>query len=71
MKLFILKTDIKTEEKVKKVNDLFQNDSEILKWTFDMEDIDKVLRIEASDNASMNAVIGRIKTLGFNCSELN
>jgi len=69
-KLFILKTDIKTKKKVKAIRPFLNNHSGIIKWTIDIEDIDNVLKIEASDYLTEHDIIDKIKAQGFYCDAL-
>lgn len=70
MKLIILKTDIKTKKKVKKIKPILNNTSVIDKWTVDTEDIDNVLRIEAHDTTNEDEIIKMVHQHGFNCEAL-
>ncbi|QCX38865.1 hypothetical protein FF125_10615 [Aureibaculum algae] len=65
MELLIFKTDIKSRKKVKSIKPLFKNHSDILQWSIDLEDIDNVLRIEATDNLSENEIIDLVQLNGF------
>lgn len=69
-KILILKTDIKTKKSVKTLKSFFNNHSHIVKWNIDLEDVDNVLRIEATPNTNENAIIEQIKTFGFQCDVL-
>lgn len=70
MKLFIFSTNINTQQKVKSVHQLFNNDQNIIDFSVDIEDIDNVLRIEATDIINESDIINRVKNKGFNCVEL-
>ncbi len=70
MQLFILKTDIATHSMVRAVKSLFTFYPSITDWSVDMEDIDKVLRIEAQDDTSQKEVIKLVQTCGIHCEEL-
>lgn len=70
-KILILKTDIKTKKKIKAIRPFFNNHSDIIKWSIDIEDIDNVLKIQARDNLNEKDIINQIKTLGFYCDELD
>ena len=70
MKLLILRTDIKTKKKVKKMKPIFNNLSIINKWSIDTEDIDNVLRIEAEDSLQEADVYKLIAENGFYCEDL-
>jgi len=45
--IFIYKTNVSTQRHVQQVRTLFERVLSIKRWTFDLEDCDKVLRIEA------------------------
>ncbi len=68
--LFILRTDIKTKKKVKAIKPFLNNHSDIIKWTIDIEDIDNVLKIEATHNLNEHSIIKEIKLHGFFCDAL-
>lgn len=70
MKLVILRTDIKTKKKVKKMKPVFNNHPVISKWSIDTEDIDNVLRIEARDNIDEDEVKKLVIENGFYCEDL-
>lgn len=70
MKILIFRTDIKTKKKIKEVKPIYNNHSSILNWSIDMEDIDNVLRIEASGNFNESDVITLTNARGFNCEAL-
>ena len=44
---------------------MFNNHTEIIKWSIDLEDIDNVLRIEATTNLFEEDVIDLVKVKGF------
>ncbi|WP_341215493.1 hypothetical protein [uncultured Wocania sp.] len=69
-KLLILKTDIKTREKVRIIESFLNNHSRIIKWSIDIEDIDKVLKIEVNYNLEEEDLINQIKKIGFYCDTL-
>ncbi len=65
MELLIFQTDIKSKKKVRSLKPVFNNHSEIIKWSVDLEDIDNVLRIEATKNVSEKDIIDLIQVKGF------
>lgn len=71
MKVFIFRTDIRTKRKVKSLKPLFNNHSTIANWYIDLEDKDKVLKIEALDNLQEREVIELVREQGFSCEVLN
>ncbi|WP_435261001.1 hypothetical protein [Tenacibaculum sp. nBUS_03] len=70
MKLFIYGTDIDTEYKVKSIHKLFHEDKNIIDVSIDIEDVDNVLRIEATDYVEENDIINKVEKKGFYCVEL-
>ena len=69
-KLLIFRTDIKTKKKVKAVKQLFNSHDNIIDWSVDLEDIDNVLWIKATEQLAENDVINLIKPTGFYCDAL-
>ncbi|NMH86270.1 hypothetical protein [Flavivirga algicola] len=65
MHLLIFETNIKSEEKVKSIQSTFSKHNDILKWSIDLEDVDNVLKIEATDNITETDIINIVKTHGF------
>jgi hypothetical protein len=71
MNLLIFKTNIKSKRKVSSLKPYFNTLSSIINWTVDVQDIDKVLRIEALESLKEQDVIYLMKTQGFYCETLN
>jgi hypothetical protein len=67
--ILIFKTNINTPELIKKAGSILSAQSEIKKWNVDMDDCDKVLRIETSRYEVEN-VIGILKPHEIYCEEL-
>jgi len=65
MELFIFQTDIKSKKKIKSLKPILNQHSEILDWSVDLEDIDNVLRIEATNNLIQDEIITLVQTHGF------
>ena len=70
MNILIFKTDIETEQKLERVEPLFNNHPVILNWSVDTEDIDNVLRVEATQEAEERDIIYLVQACGFSCEEL-
>jgi len=70
MPLLIFKTNIGSQRKLNALKTVFNNLATIKRWTVDMEDIDKVLRIEAVEPLEEHHVIDLIKTIGLSCEVL-
>jgi len=67
--LLIFKTNIGSKKQVAKVAKLLNDEDEILRWNIDLQDIDRVLRIEAI-NVGKHKIISIIENAGFFCEEL-
>lgn len=65
MELLIFQTDIRSKKKIESLKPIFNNHSDIIEWSIDLEDIDNVLRIEASTNSLEDDIINLVKTKGF------
>lgn len=67
--IFIFKTSVKTKLQAKKlkphINELLPDE----KWNFDLQDCDKVLRID-SDESIVSKIRGLLQTHQFYCEEL-
>lgn len=70
MKLLIFKTNIENESRVKKVNALLAYNPAVMDWSIDMEDRDRVLRIEAEDQIIESDVMEIVNTWGLECQIL-
>ncbi len=66
---FVLKTSVKTKNQVKKhkphINKILPNE----KWNFDLEDCDKILRIDSEEKIVLK-VIDFLNIHKFYCEEL-
>ncbi|WP_299228658.1 hypothetical protein [uncultured Psychroserpens sp.] len=71
MELLLFQTNIETTQKVKLLSPILNNHSEVLKWNVDTEDIDNVLRIEATKNLKEDDVMELVRILGFDISILS
>ena len=65
MEILIFRTDIKSKKKVKSLQPIFNENANILDWSIDLEDIDNVLRIEATSSSIHDEVIKLVQTHGF------
>ena len=67
--ILIFKTNIRSEEDKKCVQQIFDSNEKIQEWNVDSEDIDCVLRI-VSDSLTHDHIINEIEKLGYECNEL-
>ncbi|MCG8573336.1 MAG: hypothetical protein MI810_00510 [Flavobacteriales bacterium] len=70
MNIHILKTDIKTTEKVQRMAPIFDHHPTIVDWSVDTEDIDNVLRIQTEGGMKEKDLIQLIRSYGFYCETL-
>ncbi len=71
MKLLILKTDLKTNRKINLLKPLLMDNPVIEAWNVDRNDIDNVLRIEATEQLKNDELIALLRSSGIQCEELN
>ena len=67
--IFVFKTSVKTKKHVKQLRPLLTELLKQSKWNFDLEDCDKILRIN-SETAEPPSVIKLLQSAGFECEEL-
>lgn len=67
--ILVFKTNVNDKKSVKKLKPLLDNLLTNSKWSFDLEDCDKVLRIETFAEIS-DLVITLLVKNGFSCEEL-
>jgi hypothetical protein len=69
MIISIYKTDINTKSKLRKVKPVLNRILLNSKWNFDLEDCDKILRVESDTNCSA-FLITELSKIGIYCEEL-
>ncbi|WP_406684073.1 hypothetical protein N1F78_15490 [Seonamhaeicola sp. MEBiC1930] len=69
-RIHILKTNIKSKPAVNTLKLLFNAHPDIVRWSIDLEDIDKVLRVETNNNIEQEDIIEQVSSRGFYCEEL-
>jgi len=67
--ILIFKTNIQTEFDKLRIKNVLDASHKVLKWTIDMDDIDRVLRV-VSDSLTAEQIISVINYVGFECAEL-
>ncbi len=70
MQIGIFKTNIRYKKNLKALQKAFEPHPEIIKWSVDTEDIDKVLRVELTEHVSEKEVIDLVQHLGLVCELL-
>ena len=67
----IYKTNVKTRRQASQIIGLLQNSFSKISINFDLQDWDKVLRVEGIKPADTTKVISDLIRLGFTCEILN
>jgi hypothetical protein len=67
--ILIFKTNIHTENDKANVSTTLNSNMQIRDWNIDLDDIDRVLRIE-SETLSHQQIIADLNALGYECAEL-
>jgi len=70
MEILIYKTNLSSNKKVRHIKSTLNNHPHIVSWTVDREDIDNVLRIEASQSVKEKEFRELMKRFGIFCEAL-
>ena len=70
MEILIFKTNVTSRKKVSMIAPLLTSFPTIRQWNFDLDDRDKVLRIESTE-LNPGSVESLLLMAGFNCQELD
>lgn len=70
MKVLIFQTNIDSKKHIESFKPIFNGHKHILDWSIDIEDIDNVLRIEATDHLHEADVMHLVSQFGFDCDDL-
>jgi len=67
--IFVFKTSVKTKMQIKKLKPHIDTTLPSAKWNFDLEDIDKILRVDSEENIVLK-IIDLLSIHKFYCEEL-
>nr|WP_116788876.1 hypothetical protein [Flavobacterium psychrotrophum] len=67
--IYVFKTSVKTKKDSLRLKPLLNEALSIAKWNFDLEDCDKILRID-SPTCIIKAIVKLLNNNGFECEEL-
>ena len=67
--IFVFKTSVKTKMQIKKLKPHIDATLPSAKWNFDLEDIDKILRVDSEENIVLK-IIGLLNVHNCSCAEL-
>lgn len=68
--IIILRSNVDTAADVTRLGLMMDRHTSINRWTVDLEDVDRVIRIEAT-GISPAEIIRLIRSLGYQCDELS
>jgi copper chaperone len=69
MEVLVFKTNVKYKKEVSKVADRLSRFNDINRWNFDLQDSDRILRIEAA-HLSPKLIETTLQEAGYFCEEL-
>lgn len=67
--IYVFKTSVKTKIQAKRIQPHIEKILPKAKWNFDLEDCDKILRIDSEEEISL-PIINLLKNHNFECEEL-
>ncbi|MCB0490411.1 MAG: hypothetical protein R2820_07055 [Cyclobacteriaceae bacterium] len=67
--IFVFRTNLNSVADIEAISHLMDKSASVLNWSVDIEDIDKVLRIE-SLREHANEIIEMVRLAGYQCEEL-
>ena len=67
--IFVFKTSVKTKMQIKKLKPHIDKILPSAKWNFDLEDIDRILRVDSEENSVMR-IIDLLNIHSYSCEEL-
>lgn len=67
--IYVFKTSVKLKKEVRKLTPYLNNLARPSKWSFDLEDCDKILRVDSKKEVS-ETIIKIFEKHGFMCIEL-
>lgn len=71
MQNLIFKTNIASKADLNEVKTILDNHCLIQKWTVDVEDVDKVLRVVPKGKVTYADIITLLTQQGFSCADLD
>ncbi len=70
MTVFVFRTSVRTQRSVERIRQNLDQCPGVLRWTFDLQDCDHVLRVEAVSDTSSEKLRNCLTSNGFTCEEL-
>jgi hypothetical protein len=69
MEVLVFKTNVRNKKHINKVAHTLEQFRDINRWNFDLQDKDKILRIETAD-LSAKVIESSLQQAGYYCEEL-
>ena len=70
MNLFIFKTDLNSNHKIFRLRKVLSNRALIKRWTIDLEDVDKILKVFVTERIQKLELITLLENSGIDFEEL-
>lgn len=70
MKVMVFETTMETEQDVAEVEPMLQYFTQITDWSIDLNDCDRVLRIESENHLFEEDIVHLIERMGYTCKKL-
>lgn len=67
--VYVFKTSVKSKKDIQKLSPFLNELLQQAKWNFDLEDCDKILRIDSQTDI-IEAIMNGLNNSGFECEEL-
>ena len=71
VQVMVFQTSLEDENDIRRAEFVLNNHHHIYRWTVDLEDWEKVLKVEADRNVSYQEIERKISLLGYQCKELD
>lgn len=68
--IHVFKTNVNSDKDVNTISMSLSSNPKIRDWSIDLEDVDKVLRIDARKNLTEKEIVADLTIKGFDCEVL-
>lgn len=69
MTILVFKTNVRTKTMIRRLAPEMEQLGGLVRWNVDLQDIDKVLRVEGT-GITVGIVVDRLRKVGYDCEEL-
>ena len=69
MQILVFKTNVRSRKRVNALKPHLEDIQGIIKWNVDLQDIDKILRVECASTPA-DIIAARLQQAGYYCEEL-